>query len=162
MFWTHRSFLVEYIKAHKKIEMIWCTFDKRKGLLIQKNHYPLAFIDYFKHIKRLLKHDEFSKKFCSCNFLSIRTCFKFYVYIYIYIYKNNVPMVIFKKQFLRIVHTLVGSFFRASPLTTHYIRDSLSTYELSTKVLGIIHEGVSYWQLVDEHDGWQLQITRLT
>jgi hypothetical protein len=53
-------------------------------------------------------------------------------------------MVIFKKQFLRIVHTLVGSFFRASPLTTHYIRDSLSTYELSTKMLGIIHEGVSY------------------
>jgi hypothetical protein len=60
---------------------------------------------------------------------------------------------IFKKRFLRTSHTLLSPFFHASPPITHFVRDSLSTYELSTKVLGIIQKGVSYQQLVDEHDG---------
>jgi len=59
MFWTYGSILVEYIKVHKKIETIWWTFDKGKGLL---------------------KHGEFSWKFCNCNFESRRTYFK-YIYI---------------------------------------------------------------------------------
>jgi hypothetical protein len=75
MFWTHGSLLVEYIKVHKKIEMIWWTFDKGKGLLIQKTAYPHAFHECFKHIKGLLKHGEFSWKFCSHNFENIRTYF---------------------------------------------------------------------------------------
>jgi hypothetical protein len=55
MFGTHGSLLVEwYIKVHKKIETIWWTFDKEKWLL---------------------KHDEFSWKFCSCKFENI-TYFK--------------------------------------------------------------------------------------
>jgi hypothetical protein len=45
--WTHGSLLVEYIKVHKKIEMIWWTFDKGKGLLIQKNHMSTWFFEVF-------------------------------------------------------------------------------------------------------------------
>jgi hypothetical protein len=77
MFWTHGSFFVEYIKVHKKIEMIWWTFDKEKRFLKQKNHMSTCFFfECFKCIKRLLKHDEFSWKICSCNFESIRIYFK--------------------------------------------------------------------------------------
>jgi hypothetical protein len=36
MFWTHGSLVVEYIEVHKKIEMIWWTFDKEKRVLKQK------------------------------------------------------------------------------------------------------------------------------
>jgi hypothetical protein len=60
---------------------------------------------------------------------------------------------IFKKRFLKTIHTFLGSYFPTSPPTIHFVRGLLSTYELSTKMLGIIHEGVSYQQLVDEHDG---------
>jgi hypothetical protein len=55
IFWTYGSILVEYIKVHKEIEMILWTFDKEK---------------------KLLKHGEFSWKFCSCNFESIKNYFK--------------------------------------------------------------------------------------
>jgi hypothetical protein len=58
MFWRHGSLLVEYIKVHKKFEMIWWTFDKGKGLLIQKKPHPRTFLECFKHIKGLLKHYE--------------------------------------------------------------------------------------------------------
>jgi hypothetical protein len=46
------------------------------------------------------------------------------------------------------------------PAIRHYVKGLLSTYELSTKVLGIIHKGVACWQLVDEHevDSYKLQI----
>jgi hypothetical protein len=43
MFWTYGSILVEYIKVHKKIEMIWWTFDEEKKLLKQKNHLSTCF-----------------------------------------------------------------------------------------------------------------------
>jgi hypothetical protein len=76
MFWTHGSLLVEYIKIHKKIETIWWTFDKGKGLLIQKTTYPHAFCECFKHIKGLLKHGEFSWKFCTHNFESTKIYLK--------------------------------------------------------------------------------------
>jgi hypothetical protein len=76
MFWTHGSLFVEYIKVKKKFEMIWWTFDKGKGLLIQKTTCPHAFLEWFKHIKGFLKHGEFSWKFCSCNFESIKTYLK--------------------------------------------------------------------------------------
>jgi hypothetical protein len=76
--WT---LLVEYIKAHKKIEMILWAFDKGKELLIKKK--PHVFLKCFKHIKGLLKHGEFSWNFCSCNFESIKIYFK-NIYILIY------------------------------------------------------------------------------
>jgi hypothetical protein len=44
MFWTHGSLLLEYIKVHKKIEMIWWTFDKEKGLLKQKKPHVHALV----------------------------------------------------------------------------------------------------------------------
>jgi len=70
-FWTHGSLLVEYIKVHKNIEMIWWTFDKEKRLLKQKNDLFTTLLECFKHIKGLLKYGEFSWKFCSYNFESI-------------------------------------------------------------------------------------------
>jgi hypothetical protein len=36
MFWTHESFLVEYIKIRKKIETSWWTFDKGKNFWYKK------------------------------------------------------------------------------------------------------------------------------
>jgi hypothetical protein len=110
MFWTHGSFLVEYIKFHKKIETIWWTFDKWKGLLTQKTTCPHVFLKCFKHIKGLLKHGEFSWKLYCSNFESIRTYFKNKTFFLIY----SVPMVIFQifiRLFLRTIHTLFGSSF---------------------------------------------------
>jgi hypothetical protein len=40
-------------------------------------------------------------------------------------------------------HLIVASKFFMPPIT-HFVRGSLSAYELSTKVLGIIHKGVAY------------------
>ncbi len=70
-----------------------------------KNSLVHIFFEWFKHIKRFLKHGEFSWKFCNSNFENIRIYFN---YIY------SVPMVIFqifKKQFFSTIHTLLGSFF---------------------------------------------------
>jgi len=48
------------MKVRKKIETIWWTFNKGKKLLYKKITCPHAFLEFFKHIKGLLKHDEFS------------------------------------------------------------------------------------------------------
>ncbi len=83
---------------------------KKKDFWNKKTTCPHVFFESFKHIKGLLKHSEFSWKFCSCNFESIRIYFN-YLFIYL-IY--SAPMVIFQnfeKQFLRIVHTLCGFLF---------------------------------------------------
>jgi hypothetical protein len=90
-FWMFWSLIVEYIKIHTKIETIWWTFDKGKGLLIQKTSYPHVSLECFNHIKGILKHGEFSWKVCSCNLESIRTYFKNNTIFYIYC----VHMVIF-------------------------------------------------------------------
>jgi hypothetical protein len=36
------------------------------------------------------------------------------------------------------------------PLIKHVVKGSMSTYELSIEVLGLIHEGLASWQLVDD------------
>jgi hypothetical protein len=77
MFWTYGSLLVEYIKVHKKIETICWTFIKEKDFWYKKTTCPHAFLKGFKHIKGFSKHGEFSWKFWSCNFESIRIDFKF-------------------------------------------------------------------------------------
>jgi hypothetical protein len=46
-------------------------------------------------------------------------------------------------------HLIMASKFSMPP-TTHFVRGLLNTYELSTKVLDIIHKGVAYRQLVNE------------
>jgi hypothetical protein len=70
MFWTHGSFLVEYIKVHKKIEMIWWTFGKEKELLkLKKPHVHMFFLS-------ALNIYSWNMVLCSCNFESIRTYFK--------------------------------------------------------------------------------------
>jgi hypothetical protein len=107
MFWAHGSILVEYIKIHKKIEPIWWTFDKGKGFFIQRTTCPHVFLEC---IKRLLKHGEFSWKFCSCSFENIRIYFRNQTIFLIY----NILVVIFqkfKKSFSRTIYTLFGFFF---------------------------------------------------
>ncbi len=46
-------------------------------------------------------------------------------------------------------HLIVASKF-PMPTATHVVKGSLSTYELSTKVLGFIQEGLTCHQLVDD------------
>jgi hypothetical protein len=72
--------------------------------------------------------------------------------IYIYIKRSHGDFSNFQKTIFKDCPHIAWLLFSTSPPTTHYRRDSLSTHELSTKVLGIILKGVSYRQLVDEHD----------
>jgi hypothetical protein len=65
-------FLWNILKFTKKIQMIWCKFDKKKYFYIKQKKTHVHMLEFFKHVKRLLKHGEFSWKFCSCNFESIR------------------------------------------------------------------------------------------
>ncbi len=51
---------MEYIKVHKKIEMIGEHLIRKMDFAKQKNQMSHAFLECFKHIKRLLKHGEFS------------------------------------------------------------------------------------------------------
>jgi hypothetical protein len=69
-------FLWVYQSSKKKFEMILWTFERKKDFWSGKPTYPHVFFECFKHIKGLLKHCEFSWKFCSCNFESLRPCFK--------------------------------------------------------------------------------------
>jgi len=92
MFWIDGSLHAEYIIVHKRLEMIWWIFDKKKRLLKQKKTSPHVFLECFKHIKWLLKHCEFSWKLCSLNFENIKIYFKILRNFLIY----NVPMVIFQ------------------------------------------------------------------
>jgi len=108
MFWTHGSLLVEYIKVHKKLKMIWWIFDKKKRLLKQKT-CPHVFFECFKHIKRHLKHCEFSWKLCSFNFENIKFYFKILTNFLIY----SVPMVIFQ--------TFEKHFFKDYPHTLWFL-----------------------------------------
>jgi len=111
MFWIHGSFLVEYIKVSKKIEMFGWNLIRKKNFWNKITTCPHVFFECFKHIKRLLKHNEFSWKKFSCNFEGIQTYFKISTIFLIY----SVPMVIFQKFeiFLRTIHTFYGFLFHA-------------------------------------------------
>jgi hypothetical protein len=70
-------FLWNILKFTKKLKWFGehlirkkCFWNKKKTTC------PCTFFEYFKHIEGLLKHGEFSWKFCSCNFESIRNYFK--------------------------------------------------------------------------------------
>ncbi len=94
--------------------MIWWTFDKKKKTFTWniKTTCPHIVLECFKHVKGLLKHGDFSWKFCSCNFDNIRSFFKNLTIFLIY----SVPTMIFykfEKYFLRTIHTLYGSLFHA-------------------------------------------------
>jgi hypothetical protein len=68
-------FLWNILKSTKKLK--WFGEHLRKNDFWNKKIMcPHAFVQCFKRIKRLLKHGEFSWKFCSCNFESIRIYFK--------------------------------------------------------------------------------------
>jgi len=103
-------FLWSILKFTKKLKWFGEHLIRKKDFWNKKTTYPHVFLKCFKHIKKLLKHGEFSWKFCSCNFESIKIYFKNWMNFLIY----NVPIVIFQnfeKQFLRIVHTLYDSLF---------------------------------------------------
>jgi hypothetical protein len=100
--------------------MVLRTFDEGKGILIKKKKKKKkttclhVFPKCFKHIKWLLKHGEFSWKFCSCNFESIRSL---YIYIYIYILCSHGDFSNFQKTIFKdCPHTIWFYFFLLSPL----------------------------------------------
>ncbi len=73
---------------------------------------PHVFLECFKHITFFLKHSEFSWKFCTCIFESIRIYFK----ILTIFWHIVLPWWFFKKLNLKrkkIVHTFCGSLFHA-------------------------------------------------
>jgi hypothetical protein len=68
---------MEYTKIHKKIKMISEHLIRKKDFWYKKITCQHAFLKCFKHIKRFLKHGEFSWKFCNYNFENyIRNYFK--------------------------------------------------------------------------------------
>jgi len=69
-------FLWNILKLTKKLKQFNEHLIKEKDFWFKKTTCPHVFLECFKHIKGFLKHGEFSWKFCSCNFESIRTYLK--------------------------------------------------------------------------------------
>jgi hypothetical protein len=69
-------FLRNILKFTKKLKWFGEDLIRIKDFWNKKTTYSHAFLECFKCIKGLLKHGEFSWKFCSCNFESIRIYFK--------------------------------------------------------------------------------------
>jgi hypothetical protein len=86
-------FLWNILKSKKKMKWFGEHFIRLKEFWNKKNTYPHVFLECFKHTTRLLKHGEFSWKFCSCNFEILKAYFKILMNFLIY----SVPMVIFQK-----------------------------------------------------------------
>jgi hypothetical protein len=86
-------FLWSILKFTKNLKWFGEHLIRKKYFWNKKTTCPHAFLECFKYIKGLLKHGEFSWKFCSYNFESIRIYFKTLLNLYIY----SVPMVIFRK-----------------------------------------------------------------
>jgi hypothetical protein len=76
----------------KKLKRFGEHLIRENDFWYEKTTYPHLFFEWFKHIKGLLKHGEFSWKFCNCNFENIRIYFKNKTYFL----KYSVPMVIFQ------------------------------------------------------------------
>jgi hypothetical protein len=94
----------------RKLKWFYEHLIRERDFWYKKPLVRMIFLECFKHIKWLLKHGEFSWKFCSCNFESTKIYFKNRTFFLRYIV-SMVSFQIFKKQFLRIVHTLHGSFY---------------------------------------------------
>ncbi len=110
-------FLWNILNFTKKLKWFGEHLIKEKGFWYKKTTWPHVFLECFKHIKWLLKHGEFSWKFCSCNFEDIRNYYNIYNII-VYLFWYSVPMVIFeifKKQFKKIVHIVWFLFFTFTP-----------------------------------------------
>jgi hypothetical protein len=88
-------FLWNILKFIKKLKWFGEHLIRKKNFWNKKTTCPHAFLECFRQIKNLLKHDEFSWKFCNCNFESIRIYFKISRIFLI----HSVPMVIFQKFF---------------------------------------------------------------
>jgi len=128
-------FLWNILKFIKKLKWFGEHLIRKKNFWNKKTTCPHAFLECFRQIKNLLKHDEFSWKFCNCNFESIRIYFKISRIFLI----HSVPMVIFQKFFffLMIVHTLFGSFFLAFTLLSLGKKSKTLSLE-KKKVQGLI------------------------
>jgi DNA modification methylase len=68
-------FLWNILKFTKKLKWFGEHLIRENDFWYKQTTCPHAFVEWFKNIKRLLKHGEFSWKFCSYNFESIRTYF---------------------------------------------------------------------------------------
>jgi hypothetical protein len=68
-------FLWNILKFTKKLKWFGGHLIRKKDFWNKKTTYSHVFPKCFKHIKRLLKHGEFSWNFCSCNFESIKIHF---------------------------------------------------------------------------------------
>jgi len=64
------------LRFTKKLKWFGEHLIRKKNFWNKKTTCPHVFLEWFKHIKGLLKHGEFSWKFCSCNLESIRIYFK--------------------------------------------------------------------------------------
>jgi hypothetical protein len=69
-------FLWNILKFAKKLKQFGEHLINKNDFWNKKTTCPHAFLQCFKHIKGLLKHGEFSWKYCSCNFESIKNYFK--------------------------------------------------------------------------------------
>jgi hypothetical protein len=68
-------FLWNILKFKQKLKWFGEHLIRKKDFRNKKTICPHVFLKCFKHIKGLLKHGEFSWKFCSCTFESIRIYF---------------------------------------------------------------------------------------
>jgi len=89
----HMDPLWNILNFIKKLKWFGEQLIRKKDFWNKKTTYPHVFFHWFKHIKRFLKHVEFSWNFCNCNFESIRIYFKIFMNFLIY----NVPITIFSK-----------------------------------------------------------------
>jgi hypothetical protein len=85
-------FLWNILKFTKKFKWIGEHLIRKKDFWNKKTTCSHGFFECFKHLKWFLKQGEFSWKFCSCNFESIKNYLKNYMNFLIY----NVPIVIFQ------------------------------------------------------------------
>ncbi len=141
-------FLWNILKFITKIKQFGEHLIRGKDFWLKKTTCPHAFLECFKNIKGLLKHAEFSLKFCSCNFESIRIHSKNKTIFLIY----SVRMVIFqifKKQFLRTIHTLLGSFFPTFTLNkclkpNHVMHEFMDDI-IDVQITWYIHDPNYFW-----------------
>jgi hypothetical protein len=79
-------FLWSILKFTKKLKQFGKHLIRENDFWCKKTTCPHAFLECFKHIKGLLKHGEFSWKFCSCNFESVKTYIYIFLFYFIFIF----------------------------------------------------------------------------
>ncbi len=106
-------FLWNILKFTKKLKQFGEHLIREKDFWYKKIICPHVFLMCLKHIKKLLKHGEFSWKFCSCNFEIIRIYFiLFYFFVDILCFHGDFSKL--QKNSFKGLATLLSSFFLVS------------------------------------------------